>query len=338
MTTMIKENAAVIKVFSKFGIASIGKILAYAIRHPFTAFMALLEATKEPESEDTPPQYDIPAFTSEMEYYRGDEPYLRSTHAICYTDPNVAALANRLGAFELNKEEYAKRSFGWVRDNIRFGFSTAQSAPEVLEKGRAICFGEMNLYAALCRCAGIPARFKLSTIGVEANMIDFVGSGMEEDLGKLYSLLLDAISSIFPHFMLEIELNDKWIPADPVIPKDFAPVLNYPITMVGDDPNRTWAARYDEKYYILEDYPILLEIGFKVAFKVLRNLGYIINRRYDEFIPKGREILESAGGIEGYNKRFEKSYEGKSKDLNSIMEKLMSSPDELGEEHAHGKP
>jgi hypothetical protein len=326
---VMRENIAIIKVFSRFSITFVVKLLAYAIRHPFTAFMALLEATKKPEREDSPPQYDLPLLTSDVEYSRSDDPFLKSTHALSYIDPGIIALANSLGAFKLGKEEYAKKAFEWVRDNIRFGVSSAQSAPEVLEKGRAICFGKMNLYAALCRCAGIPTRYKLSTIGVEENMINFIGSGMEEELGKLYSLLLDAISSIFPHFMLEIKLNDEWIPADPVVPKDFAPVLNYPITMLGDDPNATWAARYDENYYILEDYPFLLELCFKSALKVLRNLCYMVNKQYDDLLPKGREMLEKAGGVEAYNRKFEKTYEKKSKELGSIMEKLMSSPDEL---------
>ena len=101
------------------------------------------------------------------------EQYLRRTEVMDYDHPEVGNLASGLADGVSDPTVIAKRSFEWVRDEIRHSgdFRVNQptcAASEVLCHGVGWCFAKSHLLAALLRANGIPAglcyqRFLLDT-------------------------------------------------------------------------------------------------------------------------------------------------------------------------------
>ena len=90
------------------------------------------------------------------------ERYLRSTDIIDWRHPAIVALAGRMRAGDPDPVAIARRSFEYVRDEIKHSVDHGLSAvtcaaSEVLEAGSGYCFAKSHLLAALLRANGLPA-------------------------------------------------------------------------------------------------------------------------------------------------------------------------------------
>jgi transglutaminase-like putative cysteine protease len=76
--------------------------------------------------------------------------------------PGVVALAGALREGAGTDEEFARRAFEWVRDEIGHSYDVGDprvtlSATEVLEHRVGLCYAKAHLLAALLRAQGVPA-------------------------------------------------------------------------------------------------------------------------------------------------------------------------------------
>jgi len=301
------------------------KLLHTAITNPLSSIVAIHDVMKKPRNvtEGTLP-YEIPLFTPDMKYCNSKEPYLRPTYAIQSNAPEIIALANSLGAFQKSDRDYILTAFEWVRDNIALRFVPDLSALDTLRAGRAHCMGKTGLLAALCRCGGLPCRVKVNPIGVEERTISLMGADFSQEVRVFYEALFGMIENIWPHNLLEIKIDGEWIPTDPVFEPEIACALGYPIATMGADPsNLGFAAKETGKFYYIESYPALFVDAFKFLLMLGPGLCYAVNESLKRAAQQGKEILKNSGGIESYNKRFKNVYEETSRELTSIMEKLM---------------
>ena len=90
--------------------------------------------------------------------------FLESTEIIDWRDPDVLARAQTLGEGSTNSVETARRSFEWVRDEIKHSadyglIQVTCSASEVLRHRSGYCYAKSHLLAALLRANGLPAGF-----------------------------------------------------------------------------------------------------------------------------------------------------------------------------------
>lgn len=90
--------------------------------------------------------------------------YLTVTDVIDWQHPRVLDLARTLAGNVSDPVEIARRSFEWVRDEIRHSWDYSLnpvtcSASEVLEHGTGLCYAKSHLLAAVLRANGIPAGF-----------------------------------------------------------------------------------------------------------------------------------------------------------------------------------
>ena len=88
--------------------------------------------------------------------------YLRSTAVMDYDHPEIRSLAWVLADGVSDPTTIAKRSFEWVRDEIRHSGDYQVNQPtcaasEVLRHGAGWCFAKSHLLAALLRANGIAA-------------------------------------------------------------------------------------------------------------------------------------------------------------------------------------
>ena len=110
--------------------------------------------------------------------------YLRSTALMDYDHPEVRSLARALGDGVSDPTTIAKRSFEWVRDEIRHSgdFQVNQptcAASEVLRHGAGWCFAKSHLLAALLRVfRSLPrsVRRVVSLDGLRSRLTDPRGS------------------------------------------------------------------------------------------------------------------------------------------------------------------
>ena len=153
---------------------------------------------------------------------------------------------------------YAQKSFDYVLNDIKYNFAPDQSAYGTLYYKSGVCYGKMNLYAALCRRKGIPTRFKIIpfrlTQGFESLFLSFV----PEELEFFKPWVVKLINVKIPHHWLEIFLDNSWWNASPVQPALLYKELDIPSPGV-DKERRIKAgsnkkAGYAEPMYMSEIY------------------------------------------------------------------------------------
>ena len=108
-----------------------------------------------------PRSYELPEYRQGHEgTSTSNEPYLRRVRWCNYREPEVVALAHELGAYELSDREYAEAAYWWMKSNMWYEMSGFDGPGGTLRRGLGACLHFNNTYIALCRCAGIKARFK----------------------------------------------------------------------------------------------------------------------------------------------------------------------------------
>nr|WP_319372587.1 transglutaminase-like domain-containing protein [uncultured Methanobacterium sp.] len=96
--------------------------------------------------------YDIPA---------GYSQYCLPTLNCQSDNPSIIALANNISNSAFSAYDMAARIFNWVRDNTgyEFYYNTEKGAVGTLQSGAGNCVDTTHLLVALCRAAGLPARY-----------------------------------------------------------------------------------------------------------------------------------------------------------------------------------
>lgn len=115
--------------------------------------------------------------------------------------PGIKDLAARLTRSETTAHGKLKGIFGFVRDDIRFGFPVNGDfvkASETVRLGYGQCNTKATLLLALCKAAGIPARIHFSLITKDIQKGFFTGIA--------YWLMPKEIS----HSWIEVEIDGRW--------------------------------------------------------------------------------------------------------------------------------
>ncbi len=139
------------------------------------------------------------------------EHWLGVTRHIDHQNQRVRAVADAVTAGCATDTGKALALFGFVRQQIRFGFSTGfwdNKASDVLACGVGYCNTKSTLFTALLRASGIPAR---------QVFVDIHASVLEG--------LLNPGTPYVDHSYVEVFLNNRWIATDAYIVDDalFAP-------------------------------------------------------------------------------------------------------------------
>ncbi len=90
--------------------------------------------------------------------------FLQSTPSVTVNDPEIIALAEELTQGEDDALVVVGKIAGWVENNIEYSLDSvtaeaSQSSRWVLQNRRGVCDELTNLFIALSRASGIPARF-----------------------------------------------------------------------------------------------------------------------------------------------------------------------------------
>jgi hypothetical protein len=186
------------------------------------------------------------------------EPFLRPTRdADCHA-PEIVALAEDFRAGGRDDRQYLEAVYDFVRNSIDACFDrpSPRGCVGAIERGFGICNEKLNVFVALARAGGIPARYCSLGIapgpsGLQALMRDDAGifgavtsgfrrflteEGTDPRARRVAALLLKRFSRIrrtakdiararpnhdgivqLGHYMAEVRLGDEWIPVDPIL-------------------------------------------------------------------------------------------------------------------------
>lgn len=128
-------------------------------------------------------------------------PLLLETALLDYSAPAIAALVRRRGWPALDTEARIRATYEFVRDEILFGYNTADDLPasRVLADGYGQCNTKGTLFMALLRALGVPCR--LHGFAIDKRLQRGAVTGL------FYALAPREIL----HSWVEVELGGRWI-------------------------------------------------------------------------------------------------------------------------------
>jgi len=243
-------------------------------------------------------EYEIPEFKSNMKIVDTNEKYLRPTLYCDHREPEVVALAHSLGAFKKNDREYAEAAFNLVKEHMTLEILPFDSVSKTLKRGTGTCFHLISAFIALCRAAGIKARYKVFAM----NMIKaWYNSIVEAD--PLVKKWYDSMG----YFMLEGEgeafIDGRWVVAHVGPKAERQAAAGIPITKFGEDSIGKWFFAIPGTIMYMESIPY----GFSGSTRLLKKIAPASMERVNisilKQIQKGRKIIKEAGGIQAYDKQ-----------------------------------
>ncbi len=151
-------------------------------------------------------QYD--PSDEQVKFYTKSEPFLEQTDEIRAAAREAVGVAADEDFAAVPALERARRVFHWVRAHIKYQYPPpgGRGATVALREGAGDCGQSADLFVALCRAAGIPARFAGGFSLVNAKEPQGGEAGQQQP----------AMPTIGSHAWAEIMLPDgRWLPVDP---------------------------------------------------------------------------------------------------------------------------
>ena len=288
----LKGQLTYIKLMLK-GILSISKLLIFDFKD-----VKRLRKTSPLEAHyiRPPRRYDIPKYSPDMPYCNSKEKFLRPTRYCNSHAPEVIAIANELGAFKVPDREFAQAAFEFSKEKLTLEIAPMVSVEEILRRGTGSCFELITVFIALCRAAGIKARYKIFA----THMIQAWREGTI-DADPLLNKWYDSLG----YFLLEGEgeafVDGKWVVAHVGPTAERQAAAGIPITHLGEDALGIWFTARPGSIMLLESLPVGLATGTRILHKISPGTMERVNVSVLNENEKGREIIKLAGGVHAYD-------------------------------------
>ena len=238
--------------------------------------------------------YELPAFRDDMPHCTSNEKYLRPTLYCNPCEPIAIAMANELGAYDIPDFEFAEAAYEFITHNMMLAVTPFDDVGTTLERGTGSCWNLMNVFVALCRAAGIKARYG----GVKRAMTEEDQKAMSS-VDPFFARIYVAMSDIFG--LGEACIDGVWMSADLVASPEMQAIRSLPIKKFGeallasetvDDPAHEW---HSESMPRFAAKGMMMMKWLAPAMSERLNVGIL--RQY----ALGTKIIEEAGGIEAYD-------------------------------------
>jgi hypothetical protein len=260
----------------------------------------------EPRYVRPPREYEIPAYRAGMKHCTSNEKYLRPTRWCNPRELDVIAMANELGAYERSDYEFADAAYWFVKTKLAGEMLSLDSASATLKRGTGTCYHQISLWIALCRAAGIKARYKRFKMLVNdvAMSIDVTKIVDLEETEQ--AMLPDLLNVEMGHAEGEACVNGKWAVADVWMSPEMQAHSGVPITKFGEDSiGSTWKL-IPGTIERIESLPFVLGITTRIQSGLAPVVRERANVVFAEMSTLGRRIIEEAGGTEAYDQSVRK--------------------------------
>jgi len=250
---------------------------------------AHLRQAHEPEFKRPCRRYEVPQLEVYASNSRLECKYLRPT---LYCNPFsglIIAMANRLGAGESTDWDFCEKAFEFVKRNISIELLPLDEAEATLIRGTGTCLHKLNLMVALCRAAGIKARYKLYVLSSVENLELAFGDARKsrqwyQSLGK-----------VLFHGEVELYLGGCWVTCSPGLSDERQASLNLPITRFGEQAIGVWYSVEPGSITRVESIFYGLNILMKSAKKLAPSFIDKANIKLAKQCKTGRKILDESG-------------------------------------------
>jgi hypothetical protein len=275
------------------GVFSVGKLL-------ITSAGEVKKFRRPQASEERyvrpPRRYSLPPYDAKMRIDRSNERYLRPTRYCNPRAPEVIALAHSLGAYQKPDIEYAQAAFAFAKEELTLEIAPIDSVEASLQRGTGTCFDLISVFIALCRAAGIPARYKIFATDMIRNWRSAV-----IDVDPLLKKWYDSLG----YFLLEGEgeayVNGQWRVAHVGPTAERQAASGIPITRFGEDSLGVWFHAKPGTVMRLESLPLGLAAGSRVLHRISPGSMERVNISVQKQIAQGRQVIHTAGGVLAYD-------------------------------------
>ncbi len=283
----------------------VGVLLAFAkmlLKNP-KAVKSLMVISDDEERYVRPPrEYEIPPFCDDMRYCTSNEKYLRPTRWCNPREPEVVAMANKLGAYELSDYEFADAAYWFVKTKLANEMLPLDSVSATLKRGTGTCYHLTSVFIALCRAAGIKARYKefsamLSDLMMSLGVTESLNLGVTEQ-----EMIMTAFFNTgIVHGEAEACIDGKWVVANVGMRAEIHAQAGVPITKFGEDAVGLTFKLIPGTTKHFESIPLrrgITEKAWMWLAPVVKERTSIV---FNGALLQGRRIIEEAGGIEAYD-------------------------------------
>ena len=244
-----------------------------------------------------PRRYELPAYKPGMKCYaREDTKYLRRTLYVNPCAKEIVAMAHELGAGKKSPYEFANDAFEFVKRKLTLEFIELDDAVATLRRGTGTCMHMLNLFVALCRAAGIKARYKLYALHMVQEWYN--STVVDPLIEKWYN----AMGYFMLHGEGEVYIDGKWYPGDVAPTPERQAANGIPITRFGEDSIGVWFFAVPGTIMRMESLPYVLDLSIKLLKKIAPGTIDKLNANVIEQIKRGKKILEEMGE-ENYDKK-----------------------------------
>ena len=263
-------------------------------------------------------RYELPEYKSSMKCYaKEDTKYLRKTLYVNPCANEIVAMAHELGAGEKNPHDFANDAFEFVKRNVTLEYLEMDDAVATLKRGTGTCLHMLNLYVALCRAAGIKARYKLYALQMIQEWYNAIV--VDPLLEKWYN----AMGYFMVHGEGEVLIDEKWYPADVAPTPERQAAAGIPITKFGEDSIGVWFFAIPGTIMRMESLPYGLGLSMKLLKKIAPGTVDKLNASVIEQIEKGKKIFEEIGE-EKYDRNVrKKSRPGRPEPILNKVDKIV---------------
>jgi hypothetical protein len=260
--------------------------------------------------------YDIPNYEKGMKYCSSEEKYLRPTLYCNSQAPEIIALANQLGAYKKSDYEFAQAAFEFTKRKIILEFVPLDGVEQTLKRGTGTCLHKISIFIALCRAAGIQARYKFFAL----TMLD-EWAQPALDNAPLMKQWYDVMGFFLLHGEGEVFVDGKWIPGDVGAEPERQASVWLPVTKLGEDSIGIWLFPIPGTIIQRESIPLGLKLPSEVLMKrLVPNSVVGLNNGILDQIEKGKKIIKEAGGEKAYDE-ISRQKRAKSMPKASLLEK-----------------
>jgi hypothetical protein len=259
---------------------------------------------KEQKYIRPPRRYDLPTYDKTMKYFQKDEKYLRPTLYCNSHAPEVIAIAHQLGAYKKSDKDFAIAAFEFAKRKITLEMLPLDGVEKTLQRGTGTCLHEISVFVALCRAAGIKARYKLYSL----TMIDAWADTVADDpMVKKWS---DAMGYFMIHGEGEAYIDGEWMVCDVGPTPERQAASGIPITRFGEDSIGVWFSAVPGTIMQVESLSYGLNAMMKLVYKIAPATVDHVNMNVLDQIQRGVDILKQKGE-EAYDAETRKSFKPK---------------------------
>jgi hypothetical protein len=239
-----------------------------------------------------------------MRVNRSDERFLRPTRYCNPRAPEVVAVAHSLGAYQQPDIEYAQSAFEFAKEQLTLEIAPIDSVEASLRRGTGTCFDLISVFIALCRAAGIPARYKIFAMDMIKSWRNAV-----IDVDPLLKKWYDSLGYFLLEGEGEVYVDRQWVVAHVGPTAERQAASGIPITRFGEDSLGVWFHAKPGTIMRLEAQPLGLAAGSRALHAISPGSMERVNISVQKQIEQGRQIIADAGGMSAYDEQARRSAE-----------------------------